>query len=290
MNVLVLGAGYAGVNAYYALRGKATLITDSSTFKFYTAYLRNLLRVTPYISKLPKGAVIERINDLDLKGKWIIVGGRKVQADKMVIALGCRRPRLDQLLRELRSSNRPSLGVEYNYDEYIAIQALLYLRQRGLEVKYCGSPLSWLGEEVSKVVDDSLSEVGVRVGESCEFQLTAPEPHELIGRFLSPGPSLEVEPGVYVAGDLLEGPKLGELAMRMGTVAGLNASGRAKVLKPIFINILDFGKFGLHIRSDVPWGGTYVSVKKSPIRRLMKRFIEKYYLWRKGRMGILSFL
>jgi|BEDMetMinimDraft_2_1075160.scaffolds.fasta_scaffold06041_2 hypothetical protein len=285
--VLILGAGYAGLNAFYSIP-KGTLIADSPYFTFYTAYLRNLLKPTPYQAPLPKGTIMGEIKDFDMKGRWVKLDGMKLEGDSMILALGCRRPKITQVLQELRNSSHPSLRAQYIYDEYIALQAVLYLRSRGLSAKYCGSPLSWLGKRVEEAVSNSLQEIGVKVSESCEKELPAPEPHELVGSFMRPKADLSVDRDTYVAGDLIEGPKLGELAMRTGAIAGANALGKGLALRPIFINILDFGKFGVHVRSNVPWGGSYQSVKKSPLRTLMKRFIERYYIWRIGKMGLLA--
>ncbi|WP_252896457.1 hypothetical protein [Metallosphaera hakonensis] len=100
---------------------------------------------------------------------------------------------------------------------------------------------------------------------------------------------MEIADRVYVAGDIVKGwPKLGELAMRTGMYVGKRINGFSRSFEPIFIFILDAGNgFGLHIRSNKPWGGNLVSVKGSRIRPLLKRFIERYYIWTKGRMGFL---
>ncbi len=54
MKVLILGSGYAGLNAYYNLSSSfdKELVSESNEFIFYTAYFRHLMNKTNYISKI----------------------------------------------------------------------------------------------------------------------------------------------------------------------------------------------------------------------------------------------
>ncbi|MEM3949341.1 MAG: pyridine nucleotide-disulfide oxidoreductase, partial [Saccharolobus sp.] len=175
-------------------------------------------------------------------------------------------------------------------DEYLGIQLAFYLRKLNKEVSYYGPVLKWLGEKVSTKVLELLEKNRIRLSEKSDDIIPACEPNEVIGDFLPINDKLEYKNDVFVIGDMIKNyPKLGELAMREGIYVGKLISKKInESFKPIFINIIDTGKGGaIHIRSNFPWNGNFESVRVSKLRAIMKRFIERYYIIRKGKMGIL---
>ncbi|MEJ2771050.1 MULTISPECIES: pyridine nucleotide-disulfide oxidoreductase [unclassified Stygiolobus] len=291
MKTTIVGAGYAGLNTYYTLGREAEIISDRDYFIFYTAYLRNLLNLEKnrYTSNL-RFVRKTTIKDFDLKGKWIKTKeGTEINAENLVLAVGCDRNEQINFIRKLLEKEKISLSIE-NEEEYLAIQLAFYLRKIGKDVSYCGNMLSSLGEKVSNAIIESMNNKKIKIMENCEDILPPckpPHPFEFfpVNEFLQ-------YKGVYIIGDLIKGfPKVGELAMRTGIYVGKRIRKNLNLpFKPVFINIIDTGDYAIHIRSDKLWGGNYESVKKSRLRAFMKRFIEKYYVYRKGKMGILYYL
>ncbi len=290
VNSLVLGAGYAGLNAYYNIRGSKTLISRARTFTFYTAMLRNLVRPTKYTTSL--GFVIEEeVKEIDVDSKTIKTNRGKYEADNIVVSLGCVREGMEKLLEKAKNEDHLVIGSEDMLDEYLALQIAFYAKRLGKDVKYSGSPLSWLGKNVEEKVTYLLGKYGISVYEKANLVVPRCRPPDFFD-FAKVNENLEVKEGVYVVGDLIYGwPKLGELAMRTGRFVGRRINGHKERFEPVFIFILDTGMGeGLHIRSKVPWGNPWNVAKVSRVRPLMKRFIEKYYILRKGNMGFLFYL
>lgn len=287
--ILIAGAGYAGLNAYYNIKSKNKyIIADRDEFVFYTSYLRNIVEPKRY--KVPLNFVKkERVLDIDLNGLVVKTDKGVYEPDILIVALGCKRKGIDELLN-IRNMDNICVSAEDKYDSYLALQTAFYAKNIGKNVKYSGNYMEWLGSKVGEVIRKEVEE---KLG-TCEypnFIIPACEPPEI--GFLKVNQYLEVKPNVYAIGDIIDGwPKLGELAMRSGKYVGelINSSDRKVPFKPIFIHILDFGDRGIHIRSNVPWGGDFQEVKISILRRYMKRFIENYYIWRKGNMGFLYYL
>lgn len=288
--MFILGSGYAGLNAYYNIKSKnIKIISKEDKFIFYTAYIRNLIKETKYQTNI-NFVQREVVKDVDFSNLEIKTDKNVYKADKIIIALGCKRPHLEEMMEKLKREDNLCISAEDEYDDYLALQLSLYLNIAGKNVKYHGKFLSYLGNRVANVV----SEVTQKYIKTCE------EPNIIIEKcvppeftdFLSVNQELEVKKNVYAIGDIIKGwPKLGELAMREGIYIGKKLSGNVKEsFDPIYIHIVDTGKEGIHIRSKVPWGINYQEVKVSKIRSLMKRFIERYYIWRKGNMGFLYYL
>jgi len=288
---IILGGGYAGLNVYYNLNRNKILLSNTNKFIFYTALLRNIIEKTNYISKV-RFIKEEQIKDIDLKDRIIKTDKDEYYADNLIVTLGCKRLNLDKIINSLIKTDNIILGAEDQYDEYITLQMAFYAKRIGKDVKYSGSPLSWLGKNVEEKVNILLDKYNIKIYEKPNLILQKCEPPEFLD-FLKVNENLEVKKGVYAAGDIIFGwPKLGELAMRSGRFLGKKLSkNNDSSFDPIFIFILDTG-YGeaLHIRSKVPWGNTWNIAKISRIRALMKKFIEKYYIIRKGNMGFLYYL
>ncbi|MCG3108048.1 hypothetical protein L3N51_00326 [Metallosphaera sp. J1] len=285
---LIVGGGYAGLNAYYTLGRKATILSRSDEFRFWTAELRKI--VEPRLTTRTKVPFVEvgEVRDLDLPSKMVLVNGDRIYANNLVIAPGCVRKNFDEIIAESLKLSSVTLGSQDERDEYLILQLAFYLKRLGKDVKVKSSYLSWLGNQVREEISALLTWTGVGTTETPSLVLDeCVPPHPF--SFYEGNQFLETRPGVYVAGDIIKGwPKLGELAMRTGIYVGQRLRGHGGEFKPIFIFILDSGKgIGVHIRSTVPWGGTAVSIGKSRIRPIFKRFIERYYIWRKGKMGFL---
>ncbi|QKQ99690.1 NAD(P)/FAD-dependent oxidoreductase [Metallosphaera tengchongensis] len=288
VDTLIVGSGYAGLNAFYSLKGKALLVSNSKTFKFWTAELRKL--VDPKLRSETELGFVETksVKDLDFSSLTVRVDNGIIRAKSLVLSPGCVRPNLLRVLENARKSSDVSLGAQDQYDEYLILQLSFYLRKLGKNVKVYTSYLSWLGEPVENEVKRMLDEVGIGYTENPEDVLDSCTPESPF-EFYQANQFLQTKDNVYVAGDIIRGwPKLGELAMRSGKYVGASINGFSGSFKPIFIYILDNGKnIGLHIRSNIPWGGSYVTVRRSWVRSVFKRFIERYYIWRKGNMGFL---
>jgi NADH dehydrogenase FAD-containing subunit len=292
--IFILGSGYAGLNAYYNIKGGAEkiLLSHENKFVFYTAYLRNLIKNTKYEVSL-NFVRKEDVKDVDISNLEIKTDKGEYKADKIIIALGCKRPNLEYIMERINNKNvkeEMCITAEDEYDDYLALQITLYSKIAGKNVRYHGNFLSYLGNKVANVVSE-LTQKYIKTCEEPNLIIEKCVPPEFTG-LLSVNSYLEVKKSVYAIGDIIKGwPKLGELAMREGIYIGKKISGKLEgEFEPIYIHIVDTGREGIHIRSKVPWGINYQEVKVSKIRSLMKRFIEKYYIWRKGNMGFLYYL
>ncbi|QXJ27266.1 putative FAD/NAD-containing protein [Saccharolobus shibatae B12] len=292
--VVIVGAGYSGLNAYYELGNHIvkTLIADKAQFVFYTTYLQKLMfnKNIKYTANI-KPTITSKVKEIDLERKTVkIENGTEIQGHKLILAMGCKRERQLDIIGRIIGKDRVSISVENHLDEYLGIQLAFYLRKLNKEVSYYGPVLKWLGEKVSTKVLELLEKNRIRLSEKSDDIIPACEPNEVIGDFLPINDKLEYKNDVFVIGDMIKNyPKLGELAMREGIYVGKLISKKInESFKPIFINIIDTGKGGaIHIRSNVPWNGNFESVRVSKLRAIMKRFIERYYIIRKGKMGIL---
>jgi hypothetical protein len=285
---LIVGAGYAGLNAYYSL-DSAIILSRTSVFKYWTAELRRV--IDPSVRgevKIPFVRV-EEVNDLDIGSRMVRTNLGTYVAENLILAPGCIRPNLTQLIQESLKRKEVSLGVEDEKDEYLILQLGFYLKRLGKDVKIAGNFLRFLGTEVENKVLELTTRYGLKSTESPELVLDECKVQEPFQAY-TVNQYLEIKGGVYAAGDVVKGwPKLGELAMRSGVYIGERVKGRNRgSFKPIFIFILDTGHgIGLHVRSTKPWGEDNVSLRVSRLRPLMKRFLERYYIWRRGKMGFL---
>lgn len=293
MKVLILGAGYAGINAYYELKKRGfevNILSDTDRFVISSSWLRNNIfqRRSNYSFKLDfvKKAIIKEV---DISSRTVYTNAGKCEAEKIVIALGAKRSGFDDFIKSLLKKDRVSLGAIYKYDEYIALQIAFYLASLHKKVSYSGSYLSWLGEKVERIIRIAAEMRGIKDSGNPEDLIPPPIPPEPFDSFIRADSNLSVSGSVYAAGDIVDlGPKLGELAMRMGIYVAKRIAGEESgPFSPIFINIIELGDKAVHIRSKYPWGSDYQSVKMSKLRLVAKRIIERYYMLRKGRMGFL---
>ncbi|MEM1626883.1 MAG: pyridine nucleotide-disulfide oxidoreductase [Sulfolobaceae archaeon] len=294
MKVLILGAGYSGLNVYYNLKKEKKInikiISEDKYFKYYTLFFRSALFGKTFPRLYLNFVEVEKVKDVDFSAPMVITDkGNKYEPDLLIISTGCKR-KLEEFVKEIGSRDKVKIGVEDKFDEYLALQLVFYLKKLGRDVEYCGSYLDWLGKEVSEKVKEIIDLEGIRTCEIPTIYFPPCEPSLDFG-FLSVNENLKVNEYCFAIGDIVKDmPKVGELAMREGIyVAKFILGVESKPFSPIFINILETpsGK-GLHIRSNKLWGGNFVSVKYSRVRSIMKRFIELYYTLRKGNMGILS--
>lgn len=289
MDSLIVGSGYAGLNAYHLL--KSTLISDKSEFVFYTASIRNLvfgehIKYSKRLSFVKE----EKVIDFDLKAKWIKTNKNEYNPENLIIAAGCNKTEIINTIMKIREKNNVSLASEDPLIDYLTIQLAFYFRKLGKEVKYHGNFLSYLGDKISNLLMEYMEKYGIKYTEKPEDVIPSCKPSYPF-EFYKVDQNLKFQ-NSFVLGDLIDGfPKLGELAMRTGIyVASYIKNKNIGSFKPIFITIIDTGKEGIHIRSDKLWGGKIESIKVSKIRKLMKRFIERYYLLTNGKMGILYYL
>jgi hypothetical protein len=290
MKTIIIGSGYSGLNAYYEIKRDVKIVSLSNSFLFYTAYIRNLFdKKTRYLTELSFVSV-DKIKDYDLKGKWVKGEKGEYIADNLIIAAGCDRNEQINFINKLFSKEEISLGSENELDDYLVIQLSFYFRKMGKKVKYGGNYLRYLGSNVEHVIREEMEKKGIKNTEKAEDILPFCKPSEPF-QFFKVNEKLMFQ-NSFIIGDLISGfPKLGELAMRTGIYVGKMVKGiERKCFKPIFINIIDTGDSAIHIRSDKLWGGKIEIVKVSRIRQFMKRFIENYYILRKGKMGILYYL
>ena len=290
MKTIIIGSGYSGLNAYYEIKRDVKIISLSDSFQFYTAYIRNLFdKKTRYATKL-NFVTVDKIKDYDLKGKWVKGEKEEYLADNLIIAAGCDRSEQINFINKLFSKEEISLGSENELDDYLVIQLSFYFRELGKKVRYYGNYLSYLGSNVENTIKEEMERKGIKNAERAEDVLPFCKPSEPF-QFFKVNEKLMFQ-NSFIIGDLISGfPKLGELAMRTGIYVGKVMKGVEKSsFKPIFINIIDTGDRAIHIKSDKLWNGKIEIVKVSKIRQFMKRFIEKYYIFRKGKMGILYYL
>ncbi|MEM0117386.1 MAG: FAD-dependent oxidoreductase [Conexivisphaerales archaeon] len=297
MDTLILGAGYAGVNAYYELRKRGlrpNIISANDSFDIKNAWLRKTVtgKDIRYSFTLPRFVRLENVQEIDLASRTVRTDKARYEPDNIIIALGASRKDLEHMIMQMLKVDEVSLGAAYKYDEYLALQIAFYLKALGKKVSYSGSYLSWLGDRVEKSVRKLVSQAGIESARSADYLLPLPTPPHPLSSFLRVNSYLEVKQGVYAAGDAADmGPKLGELAMRMGVYTAKRIAGYDQPFRPMFINIIDTGRGkGIHVRSDYPWQGSFQSVKVSKLRSMMKRFLENYYIHRKGKMGFLVHL
>ncbi|MDG6939758.1 MAG: NAD(P)/FAD-dependent oxidoreductase [Nitrososphaerota archaeon] len=294
MKVLIVGAGYAGINAYHRLgrRHEVKILSAGPDFVFHTAKMRDaFFGGVPSSFRLPDFVARERVREVDVGARVVLTDAGRHEPDVLVLAQGCRRDGVDRLFDEALRRESVSLAAAYRYDDYLALQAAFYLRALGKKVAYRGEHMRWLGDDVGDAVSRMAEEAGIVGCEAAEFELPPPLPAEPFDSFLKVDDHLKVKDCVYAAGDIADmGPKLGEMAMRMGMYVASQMDGTSSgPFRPRFVYILDNGAGrAAHVRSDVPWGGGRSSVRVSRMRSLMKRFIERYYMIRKGKMGFLS--
>ncbi|BFH74416.1 hypothetical protein SJAV_23600 [Sulfurisphaera javensis] len=288
MKTLIIGTGYAGLNAFHVIKD-AELVSDNSTFIFYTAYLRSLFFGGKFSKKL-NFIKEEKVIEYDLKSKWVKTTKNEYNVDNLIVAAGCDKNEIINTINTIVRKDKVSISSEDPFNDYLAIQIAFYLRKLGKEVKYNGRYMDYLGDKISSTILKYTEKYGIKYTEKAEDILPSCKPSYPFN-FFKVNEYLQYE-NSFIIGDLISGfPKLGELAMRSGIYVGNYILGKTKKpFKPIFITIIDTGREGIHIRSDRLWGGSTEIVKVSKIRQLMKRFIEKYYLIRNGKMGFLYYL
>ncbi|AHC51729.1 FAD-dependent pyridine nucleotide-disulfide oxidoreductase [Sulfolobus acidocaldarius SUSAZ] len=288
MKTIIVGSGYAGLNAYYNLNEEPIIISQHNKFVFYTSLTRSLLFKPLRDTVNIPFVTVDKVVEFDLKGKWIKTQNHEYNADNLIIATGCNREEQVQFIKKLRGLDRISIEAENEfYDGYLVIQLAFYLKKLGKQVYYHGSYLSFLGDRVAQVLTNKMSEKHIQYTEKADLVFPACKPLSPF-QFFKVNEYLQYQ-NSFIIGDLIENmPKLGELAMRTGIYVGKFINDRrVGKFSPIFVTIIDTGSEGIHIRSDRPWGGNKEVVKISKLRQYMKRFIERYYIIRRGNMGFL---
>ncbi|BCU66636.1 hypothetical protein HS7_00730 [Sulfolobales archaeon HS-7] len=279
MKVAIIGAGYAGLNAYYSLKGRSVeIISEGENFTFYTnSYLQDKIARVDFVR-------VSKVTEVDLKD-GSFKAKQEEKPDVLIVAVGCNHTEQLKVIRDYISKGG-CISSETKYDEYMAIQSALYLSKRSRAAKYHGEFMKWLGRGVDQKLSNFLERNGVDTCESPSHVIPQCNPN-LFDEFI-PVNSYLMHGRTFVIGDIADyGPKLGELSMRMGIHVGREISHGLSRFIPIYIHMFQGKKRGLRIVSDVPWGGRKVIVRESVLYNFMKSFINVYYPLRKGRMGFL---
>lgn len=283
-DVIIVGSGYAGLNAYHEIKGSGDvkLFSLSPKFTYYTGIYRYLVKGKPYEKGIDM-TTQAKVKEIDLKDGSVVLDRGTLKPESLIVAVGCNREKQEKSV--LEGWKGRCFATEDPYDEYIAIQLALL---KG--AKHHTSFLKWLGPQVSSGIRDFLEDTGITTCESPDVVIPRCDPNPLIGDFLKVDSRLRKGKS-YVVGDAADlGPKLGELSMRMGAYAGRDILGKSKgPFSPVFIHMFfnQRGK-GVRVITDYPWGGSRSVVKRSFVYNFMKDFLPWYYLKRNGKMGFLS--
>ncbi|MEM3949340.1 FAD-dependent oxidoreductase, partial [Saccharolobus sp.] len=114
--VVIVGAGYSGLNAYYELGNHIvkTLIADKAQFVFYTTYLQKLMfnKNIKYTANI-KPTITSKVKEIDLERKTVkIENGTEIQGHKLILAMGCKRERQLDIIGRIIGKDRVSISVE----------------------------------------------------------------------------------------------------------------------------------------------------------------------------------
>jgi NADH dehydrogenase FAD-containing subunit len=289
MRVIIVGCGYAGINAFHELKSlniELIVISKDEVTPFWTSFFPSM-KINAVINSRK---IVERnggkflkaeVDKIDVENRKVFLKGKEMNYDYLIIAKGGK-----WILNEVREF-RPS-----NYD-YISVQASFALIKRGVKVKYCGEPMINFGKKTREIIKEELSKSGVSF--NCEggnyFADWKGEEFEVDEKLRYKGYD-----DVYVAGDATNYKvKVGELAMRTGKAVGKNVAGAITgegtfPFKPIFVNIIDeFTSFrAIRIKSDVPFGGNVEEVSIGIFPKIAKSFIRFYYPMFGFKMGALE--
>jgi NADH dehydrogenase FAD-containing subunit len=282
--IIILGSGYSGANAYYELKNKQNvLLIDSKKKAAYHGKSGDISMKIPV-------SINETVKKVDFEKPGVLTDKHEYFPDKLIIATGCDRGNQIKFMNNKNLYRNKTIGSASEYDDYILLQYILRLNKEGIRVGYSGNFLSFLGAGVESGVREFLRRSGILFNPEPDFIFPACKPN-LFDKFISVDKNLMVNENVYAVGDAINWPiKLGELSMRQGVFAGERINGKSGNFKPVFITILDnLRGLGIRIKSTDPWvpdnGSAHIGRQYS----IMSRFLMRYYVFGKGRMGILKY-
>ncbi len=283
-NVIVAGAGYAGVNSFYRIKNKfnVTLISEKISMDYYTK--------EGVISINLKNVKKEKIIAIDVKNVKVTTEKNEYYPDKLVISTGCNRDKQKEFFKNAKNYDGKTLYSESQYDDYLLIQYILYLKASGINASYSGNTLSWLGENISNKLIDFLEKSGIKIKESGNEFLPRCEPN-LFDNFLHVDDNFIVSKNVFAAGDVISSSiKCGELSMRQGDFTGRYITNNKIKFSPVFITMFNnFKSKGMRIVSNVPWKGNISRAAYGTRYIYMADFLKHYYHFMHGKMGILKY-
>ncbi|WP_061951628.1 FAD/NAD(P)-binding oxidoreductase [Acidiplasma cupricumulans] len=122
-NIMILGSGYSGLNAYYRLRRKFNVKIITRDY-----YLNYYLFNNPVRIKLKDDIINEQVKDVNIEKREIITDKNVYNADKIIIATGCDRNNQITFLEKMKLENNMAIGSQNEFDEYIVINFILAMK------------------------------------------------------------------------------------------------------------------------------------------------------------------
>ncbi len=281
-DVIILGAGYSGLNAFYNIKNSnKIIISDKQYFNYYKSHGSVNINL--------KNVVNESVKKIDFSENILKTDMNEYSYKYLIIALGCSRENQINFIDYIEKQDNISLSSENDFDDYILIQELFYLRSIGLNVKYHGSYLRFLGDRISYNIKSLMDENNIEFSEHYDYKMPECRPNYIFNDFIKTDSKFRLNDNVYAIGDIIDSwPKLGELSMRQGRYVADLINGKNYDFKPIFINIIDaYNGNALRIKSDLPWHGKIQKISKGHYVHYMKSFLHHYYKIRHGKMGFL---
>ncbi|MEM0173508.1 MAG: hypothetical protein QXI16_03260, partial [Sulfolobaceae archaeon] len=91
MKVLILGAGYSGLNVYYNLKKEKKInikiISEDKYFKYYTLFFRSALFGKTFPRLYLNFVEVEKVKDVDFSAPMVITDkGNKYEPDLLIIS------------------------------------------------------------------------------------------------------------------------------------------------------------------------------------------------------------
>ncbi|KJE48925.1 MULTISPECIES: FAD/NAD(P)-binding oxidoreductase [Acidiplasma] len=285
-NIMILGSGYSGLNAYYRLRRKFNVKIITRDY-----YLNYYLFNNPVRIKLKDDIINEQVKDVNIEKREIITDKNVYNADKIIIATGCDRNNQITFLEKMKLENNMAIGSQNEFDEYIVINFILAMKKYNKNFKFSGNALSFLGKKIRDGVISLLNHYNITITESPDYILPECKP-ALFNDFLNTDNKLRIADDVFAIGDAINfGPKIGELAMRMGIFVGDYINGAKNSFDPVYITVLGSPQGpGMRVVSSIPWGGSIEKFRFLRKPAIMKGFLYNYYRIRRGNMGFLKYI
>ncbi|AAT43158.1 FAD/NAD(P)-binding oxidoreductase [Picrophilus oshimae] len=284
-DVVVLGSGYSGLNAFYNIKSKSkVLISNKKYLNYYKSHGYKRIEL--------KNILNENVIDIKFEENLVKTDKNEYNYKNLVIALGCSRTDQIRFLECLENKDNISLASENDFDDYILIQELFYLKYLGKNVKYHGNYMNFLGNRISSAIKSIMDRNGIEFSERYDFKMPMCMPNPLFKDFLRTDSKFRLNNNVYAIGDVIDSwPKLGELSMRHGRYVADLINGLNYEFKPVFINIIDtYNGSAFRIKSTRPWNGNTERISKGIYVHYMKEFLHYYYKIRRGKMGFLTYI